>query len=159
MIILILAMCGTLIYRIYQQWSIKYELNLASVSIQNPNVTNYVSNVTVIRYFLYDNTSGDTFSLNGVQTVRLQTAYTNLHSLCDNNNKTFVDIESKMKTIQDSTDSPFKLIYDLIFIIIMLLCMAYIIRRTWKPLKIYRVPLTIRSNNVSPWSYKQRFKL
>jgi len=41
----------------------------------------------------------------------------------------------------------------------MLGCMGYIIYRTWRPLKIYRIPLFIRSNNISPWSYKQRFKL
>lgn len=41
----------------------------------------------------------------------------------------------------------------------MFACMGYIIYTTVKPMKIHRIPLFLRFNNVSPWSYKQRFKL
>lgn len=151
-------MCAVLIWRIYLQWSNKYEINLASVDIQDPSINNYLSNITVIRYFLYDNSSGGIVNINGVAAIPYKTAYTNLTTICGSQDG-FIDIESIIKTIKDSTDSPFKLVYDLIFIIVMLCCMGYIIKRTWSPLKIYRIPLFIRSNNVSPWSYKQRFKL
>lgn len=158
MIILIFAMNGVLLWRISEQWLNKYEVNLASVDIQDPSVSNYASTVSVIRYFLYDNSSGDIIFINGEAAIPYSTAYTNIETACGNTNA-HIGTEPVIKTIKDSTDSPFKLTYDLLFIIIMYTCMGYIIFRTWKPLKIYRIPLIIRTNNLSPWSYKQRFKL
>ena len=151
-------MFGLVIFRIFQQWTRDYQINLASVQIQNSSISNYASTVSVIRYFMFDNSSKEIVYINGEAAIPYSTAYTDVSKACDNNN-TYIDIESTIKTIQNSTENPIKLAYDLLFILVILACLGYIIYRTFKPLKIYRIPLIIRSNNVSPWSYKQRFKL
>ena len=118
MILLIFAMNGVLLWRISEQWLNKYEINLASVDIQDPSVSNYASTVSVIRYFLYDNTSGEINYINGEAAIPYSTAYTNISSACDSTDA-YIGVESIVKTIKDSTDSPFKLAYDLLFILIM----------------------------------------
>lgn len=158
MILLITAMFVILIWRIFEQWTNDYQINLASVSIQNSSISNYASTVSVIRYFLYDNSSKEIVYINGEAAIPYSTAYTDVSKACGNNN-TYIDVESVVKTIQDSAENPVKLAYDLLFILVILACLGYIIYRTFRPLKIHRIPLIIRSNNVSPWSYKQRFKL
>jgi hypothetical protein len=118
MIILIFAMNGVLLWRISEQWLNKYEVNLVSVDVQDPSVSNYASTVSVIRYFLYDNTSGEINYINGEAAIPYSTAYTNISTACGNADA-HIDVESVITTIKDSTDSPFKLAYDLLFILIM----------------------------------------
>jgi len=119
MIFLIFTMVAVLTWRIYSQWTNSYEINLASVSIQDPSINNYVSNVTVIRYFMYDNSSKEIAYINGEAAIRGATAYTDISSVCANQNG-YIDVESALETIKDGTDSGFKLAYDLIFLIVML---------------------------------------
>ena len=119
MIFLIFAMVVVITWRIVEQWTNKYEINLASVNIQDPSVNNFASTVTVIRYFLYDNSSGDIVTINGEAAIPYSTAYTNLTSICGSTDG-FIDVESKIRTINDSTDSGFKLAYDILFLLVML---------------------------------------
>lgn len=158
MMILIFTMSVMLLVQIGRIWTNDYEKNLVSVEIQDPAIENYASTISVIRYFLYNNASGDTVTINGNIAVIGSTAYTDLSTICGSNDA-YYDTESEINYIKDGLNSPLKLTYDLIFILAMLGCMTYIGFRTFKKLKIHRVPLFIRSNNISPWSYKQRFKL
>ena len=157
MIISIFAMCSLLLFQIGRIWAATWEKNLASVSIQDPSIDNYVSTISVIRYFLYDNSSGSTITIGNTLAVRGETAYTDITTICKNSN-VYIDEQNDVDNVEDSISNGIKLAADLFFIVMMLLCMVYIIYRTWKPIKVHRIPLVIRSNNVSPWSYKQRFK-
>mmetsp|Transcript_42859 Transcript_42859/g.50258 ORF Transcript_42859/g.50258 Transcript_42859/m.50258 type:complete len:181 (+) Transcript_42859:294-836(+) len=158
MIAIIFVMSIMIVARIGIIWTGKYEKNLASVSIQDPTIDNYVSYVSVIRYFLYNNSTGATVTINGSLAVRGSTAYTDVSYVCGNS-KAFIGTETEIDYLIASISDPFKLALDLVFIILMLAFMGYIIYRTFAKLKIYKIPLFIRSNNISPWSYKQRFKL
>lgn len=129
-----------------------------SVSIQNPTINNFVSSISVIRYFLYNNQSEEIVYILGVAGVQGSTAYTSISSICESQDA-FFEEEDAIKRIKDSTDNGFKLAFDVLFILVILVCMGYILLRTFRPMRIYRIPLFIRSNNISPWSYKQRFKL
>ena len=158
MITLIAVMCILILVQIGRQWVGKWETNMATVSIQDPSIQNYVSYVSVIRYFLYNNSSGSKVYINGNLATRGVTAYTDVTYICGNT-KAYIGTQTDISYIEGSITSPFVLTFELVFIILMLLWMGYIIYRTWRKLKIYRIPLFLRSNNVSPWSYKQRFKL
>lgn len=81
MIMLIIAMNAVILYKIVTMWTNKYEENLASVKIQDPSISNYVSTVSVIRYFLYNNKSGDIVYINGVAAVQGSTAYTDVSTI------------------------------------------------------------------------------
>ena len=158
MMLLIFIMCIILLNRIGQQWTNEYEMNLASVKIQDPAISNYASTVSVIRYFLYNNKTKSMVYINNVAAIAGSTAYTDLSKACVTNH-TYYDTKDVMERLKDSLTSPLKLTYDLLFICVMFACMIYILYKTLRPMKIYRIPLVIRSNNISPWSYKQRFKL
>lgn len=71
----------------------------------------------------------------------------------------YIDEQGDVSNVRDSLTNPIKLAIDLIFILLMIACGAYIFYRTYKNMKIHRIPLVIRTANLSPWSYKQRFKL
>jgi hypothetical protein len=158
MISLIIAMFGCLMWRIVLQWTSDYQINLTAVDVQDPSISNFASTVSVVKYFMYDNSSKTVVFIDGEAAIPYSTAYTNVSLACGNTNA-FIDTESIIKIIKDSTNNAIKLFYDLLFILVILACLGYIIYRTFRPLKIHRIPLIIRSNNVSPWSYKQRFKL
>ena len=158
MILLISAMCILVLVQIGRLWTGNWQKNLASVSIQDPSISNYVSYVSVIRYFLYNNSSGSKVYINGNLATQGVTAYSDLTYIWGNS-KGYIGVETDVNYVQSSITSPFVLTFELVFILLMLGCMGYIIYRTFRKLKIYTIPLFMRSNNVSPWSYKQRFKL
>lgn len=141
----------------YRIWDGTWENNLASVDIQDPSINNYVSTISVIRYFLYNNDTGATITVGGSLTVQGETAYTDLSVICGTS-KVYADEESDVSYVEDSITNPFKLAVDCLFVVLMLCFMGYIIYRTWKPLKVHRIPLVVRPNNVSGWSFKQRIK-
>lgn len=119
MIVLITAMFGVILFRITMQWLNDYQTNLASVNIQDPSINNYVSNVSVIRYFLYENSSGTVVQINGEDAIQGSTAYTNVSIPCSNYD-VYIGTESVVSTVKDSTTNILKLVYDLMFIIVML---------------------------------------
>jgi len=103
------------LYQIGLIWTGTWQKNLASVEIQDPSISNYVSTISVIRYFIFNNKTGDTVSISGSLAVQGETAYTDISTICKND-KAYIDTEGDINNIQDSITNGFKLFLDLIFI-------------------------------------------
>lgn len=78
MLVSILAMIALLVSKIYMMWIPVWQTNLASVDVQDPSISNYASTISVIKYFIYNNDTGDVISVGGTDAVQGETAYTDV---------------------------------------------------------------------------------